>query len=416
MAPTVLPSQGRIRGWRALLVAGLTGYCGSALYGQDLPDFGALDAGGMPACLIELSAQTRTAGWVLDANTRYWVWAAPKVAGRGYLQSAWRASGPYRLGGARRYLYTWDGAKPGGSLADAAETNVATPILSPALASLQLQNLDGENVWLITNPLPPGCAAVEASATEPDRVETGGSIAEREHQALKYAAALLERNRSADQNALPVEYQVFETQGLPSIRVTTGIDSAYLLRTNSPQSVLDAQIKATLAYDDQRLHLRLTSPAGLTLNHIQTPPQGVGMAGSMSTLQWTYPGYVAYVVTTADFGNLGRYYSQPDTRQDTVQKRTERCLQLADALHRGMQEAGLTGTAPAAPAADGPQAALKAAQARLSEARRLYTRLVTTGPYAGDPYHGDVAQALRDYQAAVTAVEQLQAQVDEGGP
>jgi hypothetical protein len=128
-------------------------------------------------------------------------------------------------------------------------------------------------------------------------------------------------------------------------------------------------------------------------------------------MKWVYPNYLAYVVTTADFGNLGLYYSKPGTREDTVKKRTERCLRLVDALHRGMLEAGLAGDASAELAAGSSEARLKAAKAQVTKVRRLYTRLVTTGPYEGDPYHGDVEQALRDYQAAITAVERLEAEL-----
>lgn len=390
------------------LWAGVAGSMGAVA--QGLPDFGALDAGGMPACLIELQPQKQTAGWVLEANTPYAIWAAPKLVGRGYRQSAWRAFGPFQLAGERRYLFTWDGSSPGGSLADSPTLTGTTPILSPAVASLHLQNLDGDSVWLIANPLPPGCADATFGPDQRSPDGTGVSSDGRERQALKYAAEILERNRVADENSLPVEFQLFETAGSPSIRVTTGIDSVYLVKTDSPQALLEAQVKETLAYDSKRWHRQVSGPAGVAIDHIDSRPEDVGMAGSMSTMKWVYPNHLAYVVTTADFGNLGLYYARPDARADTVQKRTERCLVLVDALHRGMLEAGLTGAAPAEQVVDDPAANLEAARARLARARSLYTRLVTTGTYDGDPYRGDVALALRDYQAALATVERLQSE------
>jgi hypothetical protein len=40
--------------------------------------------------------------------------------------------------------------------------------LSPALASLHVQNFDGKNVWSIVNPLPPGCDRNAEGHSKPD--------------------------------------------------------------------------------------------------------------------------------------------------------------------------------------------------------------------------------------------------------
>jgi hypothetical protein len=122
-----------------------------------VPDFGALDAGGMPPCLIELSPQAKSSGWILNANTPYTVWAAPKIEGVQFGPSAWRPFGPFTFSGRQRMIFNWDGASHGGRMANNIEITGTTPILSPALASLHVQNFDGNNVWVIPNPLLPGC-------------------------------------------------------------------------------------------------------------------------------------------------------------------------------------------------------------------------------------------------------------------
>jgi hypothetical protein len=141
----------------ALMVMGALWCSPIVAFSQGKPDFGALDAAGMPACLIELSSMKKSSGWILDADKPYTVWAAPKKVGQQFFAAAWRPFGPYILGSKQRYIFNWDGASHGGRLATNPEITGTTPILSPALASLHVQNFDGINVWVITNPLPPGC-------------------------------------------------------------------------------------------------------------------------------------------------------------------------------------------------------------------------------------------------------------------
>lgn len=123
--------------------------------GTKRPDFGPLDAGGMPGCLLELSPNRESAGWVLNSGTPYSVWAAPKRVGQPYTAAAWQTYGPWTLAGRRRYTFVWEGPTLGGNLANNDASPTSTE-LSPALASLGFRNLTGEPVWLTVNPLPPG--------------------------------------------------------------------------------------------------------------------------------------------------------------------------------------------------------------------------------------------------------------------
>jgi hypothetical protein len=92
-----------------------------------------------------------------NTNTPYTVWAAPKIKGVQFGPSAWRPFGPFTFSGRQRVIFNWDGASHGGRMASNTEITGTTTILSPALASLHVQNFDGNNVWIIVNPLPPGC-------------------------------------------------------------------------------------------------------------------------------------------------------------------------------------------------------------------------------------------------------------------
>jgi hypothetical protein len=38
---------------------------------QGKPDFGSLDQGGMPYCLIELISMKKSSGWIVNAGTTY---------------------------------------------------------------------------------------------------------------------------------------------------------------------------------------------------------------------------------------------------------------------------------------------------------------------------------------------------------
>jgi hypothetical protein len=143
-------------------------------FSQEKPDFGHLDAGGMPTCLIELTPQVKSSGWIMNSGQPYAVWAAPKKAGEQYYAAAWRSFGPFTLARQQRYIFNWDGASHGGRLATNPERTVTTPILSPAFASLHAQNFDGINVWLIPNPPPPGCGG-ENVGTHPEATALSGA-------------------------------------------------------------------------------------------------------------------------------------------------------------------------------------------------------------------------------------------------
>jgi len=124
------------------------------------PDFGSLDEGGMPGCLIELSPHAESRGWVLNSRTSYYVWAAPKRVGQPYTAAAWKRYGPWTFADRRRYTYIWEGPTWGGTLAD--NVSATSTELSPALASLGFKNSTDEPVWLLVNPLPPGgCGSEE---------------------------------------------------------------------------------------------------------------------------------------------------------------------------------------------------------------------------------------------------------------
>jgi len=146
----------------------------SVAFSQGKPDFGTLDQGGMPRCLLELSPQAKSSGWIVNAGTPYTVWAAPKIVGQQFVVAAWRSFGPFTFSGRQRMIFNWDGASHGGRMANNIEITGTTTILSPALASLHVQNFDGSNVWLITNPLPPGCGDGRVG-TQPEATPLSGT-------------------------------------------------------------------------------------------------------------------------------------------------------------------------------------------------------------------------------------------------
>ena len=141
------------------------------------PVFGRLDAGGMPSCLNELSPNVWTAAHILNAGTSYTIWAAPKRPGQPYTAAAWKPFGPWTLAGRQRSVFRWEGGN--GRLVNDPAMSATT--LSPALAFLTWQNDTPESVWLIVNPLPPGCSqpagglAVSISPAQ-QTVDSGGSI------------------------------------------------------------------------------------------------------------------------------------------------------------------------------------------------------------------------------------------------
>jgi hypothetical protein len=142
------------------------------LKAQEKPLFGTLDQGGMPCGLIELSSMKKSSGWILNANVPYTIWAAPKAKGIQFNASSWRPFGPHTFASQKRYFFNWDGASHGGRLATNPEITLTTPVLSPAYASLHVQNFDGINVWVISNPLPPGCGG----ATQTHVSKSGRSV------------------------------------------------------------------------------------------------------------------------------------------------------------------------------------------------------------------------------------------------
>jgi len=120
---------------------------------SQLPEFGLLDAGQMPICLIEISPNVKTAGWIVNANTAYTVWTAPKVKNQQYYDAAWKTFGPYTFAGQKRYIFSVSS----GELSDNVEITGTTTKLSPGLASLHVENSGSINYWIIVNPIPPGC-------------------------------------------------------------------------------------------------------------------------------------------------------------------------------------------------------------------------------------------------------------------
>ena len=103
---------------------------------SQLPEFGQLDAGQMPICLIEISPNVKTAGWIVYSNTPYTVWTAPKVKNQQYYDAAWKTFGPYTFSGQKRYIFNTSS----GELSDNVEITGTTTKLSPALASLHVEN------------------------------------------------------------------------------------------------------------------------------------------------------------------------------------------------------------------------------------------------------------------------------------
>lgn len=138
-----------------------------------MPEFGALDEGSMPRCLLELSPRIKEAGWVLNAGTPYTVWAAPKKVGQQYYDAAWRPFGPQRFESRQRYLFNWDGAVWGGNFANDPVRSISATVLSPAYAAMGVHNHTGDPVWIIVNPLPPGCR--EGSPPAQSHASIGGT-------------------------------------------------------------------------------------------------------------------------------------------------------------------------------------------------------------------------------------------------
>ncbi len=140
---------------------------------SQLPEFGILDAGQMPLCLIELSPNVKTAGWIVNANTSYTVWTAPKVKNQQYYDAVWKAFGPYTFAGQKRYIFNVSR----GELSNNEEITGTTTKLSPALASLYVENTGSLNYWVIVNPIPPGCGNMNeyngGEVTEPNSNEKG---------------------------------------------------------------------------------------------------------------------------------------------------------------------------------------------------------------------------------------------------
>jgi hypothetical protein len=116
------------------------------------PNFGALDKGGMPECLLELAPNQESVGWVVYSRTPYVVWSARKRTGEPYTAADWRSYGPLTLNDRRHYIVSFNG---GGNLMENERATGAE--LSPALASLGFRNQTADSLWLLVNPLPPGC-------------------------------------------------------------------------------------------------------------------------------------------------------------------------------------------------------------------------------------------------------------------
>ena len=145
-------SISRIRGMYRCFVILIISFFPGLLFSQ-LPEFGSLDEGQMPKCLIELSPNVKTAGWIVYSNTSYTVWAAPKVKNQQYYDAVWKTFGPYTFAGQKRYIFNVSR----GELLNNDEITGTTTKLSPALASLHVENSGSINYWIIVNPIPPGC-------------------------------------------------------------------------------------------------------------------------------------------------------------------------------------------------------------------------------------------------------------------
>lgn len=123
--------------------------CSGAPPIRGLPTFGPADKGGMPKCLVELRARGSSNGYLVLANTPYFVWSAVKTVGQPYAAAPWVRNGPFSLTGGQRYIFRDGGVRP--------YTGVTSTAISPGLASLYYENSMRYPVWYIFNPLPPGC-------------------------------------------------------------------------------------------------------------------------------------------------------------------------------------------------------------------------------------------------------------------
>lgn len=156
----------RLTSWCLLVVLAI-GWCAASTpaVAQGIPEFGPLDAGGVPPCLVQLKPGSESAGWSLDAGKRYVVWAAPAVVNQPFNLAAWRPYGSLTPGPARHYMFTWMGAGHG-SIGNDERLPPITAVLSKGLGGLRAYNAGTERVWIIPNPLPPGCDADAGSGKE----------------------------------------------------------------------------------------------------------------------------------------------------------------------------------------------------------------------------------------------------------
>jgi hypothetical protein len=141
-----------------------------------IPEFGRLDPGEMPYCLSEVGPRVKTAAQILNSGTPYTIWAAPKVPNVSYRAAPWKRYGPWIFPGKERYIFNWDGVGIGGQIARDPVRSTSTPVLSPALTSLWWQNNTSDWVWLMINPLPPGCDPVVGAALPPASEVDGSDL------------------------------------------------------------------------------------------------------------------------------------------------------------------------------------------------------------------------------------------------
>jgi len=118
-------------------------------FSQKLPEFGPLDAGGMPSALIWLREGRESAGHLLCSRMPYFVWVAPYRVNTNFRKAPWRQFGPWTFAGRQRYIFNSDGK---------VDDNVGptSTDISPGLASLHFMNWGPQPLWFIVNPLPPG--------------------------------------------------------------------------------------------------------------------------------------------------------------------------------------------------------------------------------------------------------------------
>jgi hypothetical protein len=125
------------------------------------PVFGPLGNGGMPKCLHEINPGVYVPGELVLSNTAYTVWVARKRVGQEYRKvTAWKEFGPFKLDGGKRYVFTGDSVS--------ANLRPGSTSVSPGLASLHFENRETWPVWIVVNPLPPGCgkSATEGSSND----------------------------------------------------------------------------------------------------------------------------------------------------------------------------------------------------------------------------------------------------------